>query len=183
MLIARIGAAEPIGGSGFELQAIGSAVIGGASLFGGIGNPLGLSGRRTDAWRSSERTDTDEHSVLLAICRLRRGGDPCGICRPMDAKATMIERASRRAGASLTRTSISRSRRSASYPWLEPDRPEPLEGDLSPIRRDYLPVDYRRDMADLGVVKTVHVQNGRNPNDPLDETRWLSRHRRTGGHA
>ena len=41
ILIARIGAAEPIGGNGFELQAIGSAVIGGASLFGGIGNPLG----------------------------------------------------------------------------------------------------------------------------------------------
>lgn len=41
VLVARIGAAEPIGGNGFELQAIGSAVIGGASLFGGIGNPLG----------------------------------------------------------------------------------------------------------------------------------------------
>ncbi|KQT61772.1 hypothetical protein ASG54_23725 [Aureimonas sp. Leaf460] len=41
ILIARIGAAEPIGGNGFELQAIGSAVIGGASLFGGVGNPLG----------------------------------------------------------------------------------------------------------------------------------------------
>ncbi|MDQ0395314.1 ABC transporter permease [Labrys monachus] len=41
ILIARIGAAEPIGGTGFELQAIGSAVIGGASLFGGVGNPLG----------------------------------------------------------------------------------------------------------------------------------------------
>lgn len=62
----------------------------------------------------------------------------------------------------------------ASYPWLDPERPEPLEGDLSPIRRDYLPGDYRRDMAGLGIVKTVHVQNGRNPNDPLDETRWLS---------
>lgn len=61
----------------------------------------------------------------------------------------------------------------ASYPWLDPDRPEPLEGDLSPIRRDYLPADYKRDMAGLGVVKTVHVQNGRNPADPLDETRWL----------
>jgi ribose transport system permease protein len=41
ILIGRIGAAEPIGGNGFELQAIGAAVIGGASLFGGIGNPLG----------------------------------------------------------------------------------------------------------------------------------------------
>ena len=41
LLVARIGAAEPIGGSGFELQAIGAAVIGGASLFGGEGSPLG----------------------------------------------------------------------------------------------------------------------------------------------
>ena len=41
ILVARIGAAEPIGGNGFELQAIGAAVIGGASLFGGEGNPLG----------------------------------------------------------------------------------------------------------------------------------------------
>lgn len=62
----------------------------------------------------------------------------------------------------------------AAYPWLDPDRPEPLEGDLSPIRRDYLPSDYRRDTEGLGIVKTVHVQNGRNPHDPLDETRWLS---------
>lgn len=62
----------------------------------------------------------------------------------------------------------------AAYPWLDPERPKPLEGDLSPIRRDYLPADYRRDMDALGIVKTVHVQNGRNPHDPLDETRWLS---------
>ena len=41
VLVARIGAAEPIGGNGFELQAIGAAVIGGASLFGGEGNSLG----------------------------------------------------------------------------------------------------------------------------------------------
>jgi ribose transport system permease protein len=41
ILVARIGASEPIGGNGFELQAIGAAVIGGASLFGGEGNPMG----------------------------------------------------------------------------------------------------------------------------------------------
>jgi len=62
----------------------------------------------------------------------------------------------------------------AVYPWLDADRPEPLEGDLTPIRRDYLPADYRRDLAEFGIIKTVHVQNGRNPHDPLDETRWLS---------
>ena len=41
MLVARIGTAEPIGGTGFVLQAIGATVIGGASLFGGEGSPLG----------------------------------------------------------------------------------------------------------------------------------------------
>ncbi|MDG4898478.1 amidohydrolase family protein [Mesorhizobium sp. WSM4976] len=69
----------------------------------------------------------------------------------------------------------------AAYPWLDPGRPPPLEGDLAPIRRDYLPADYRRDMEGLGIVKTVHVQNGRNPYDPLDETRWLSRLARQEG--
>jgi ribose transport system permease protein len=38
ILIARVGAAEPIAGSGFELSAIAAAAIGGASLYGGIGS-------------------------------------------------------------------------------------------------------------------------------------------------
>jgi len=38
VLVARIGAAEPIGGSGYELDAIAATVIGGTSLFGGVGN-------------------------------------------------------------------------------------------------------------------------------------------------
>jgi ribose transport system permease protein len=38
ILIARVGAAEPIAGSGFELAAIAAAAIGGASLYGGIGS-------------------------------------------------------------------------------------------------------------------------------------------------
>jgi ribose transport system permease protein len=37
VLVARIGAAEPIGGSGYELDAIAATVIGGTSLFGGVG--------------------------------------------------------------------------------------------------------------------------------------------------
>ncbi len=28
------------------------------------------------------------------------------------------------------------------YPWLDVDAPEKLEGELSPIRRDYLTTDY-----------------------------------------
>lgn len=37
ILVARIGAAEPIGGTGYELDAIAATVIGGTSLFGGVG--------------------------------------------------------------------------------------------------------------------------------------------------
>ena len=60
------------------------------------------------------------------------------------------------------------------YPWLrDPEAPHGVEGDLGPIRRDYLPEDYRRDVAGFGIVKTVHVQNGWDPADPLGETLWL----------
>ena len=60
------------------------------------------------------------------------------------------------------------------YPWLrDSDAALGLEGDLGPIRRDYLPEDYRRDVAGFDMVKTVHVQNGWDPADPLGETRWL----------
>ena len=60
------------------------------------------------------------------------------------------------------------------YPWLsQRDRPPQLEGDLEPIRRDYLPSDYRRDVAGADVRKTVHVENGWDRNDPVGETLWL----------
>ena len=91
VLIARIGAAEPIGGNGFELQAIGSAVIGGASLFGGIGNPLGSLDRRADAGRAAERADADERAVLLAVRRLGRRRHPRRLRRPVDAPARMTD--------------------------------------------------------------------------------------------
>ena len=61
-----------------------------------------------------------------------------------------------------------------SYPWLsERDRPPQLEGDLEPIRRDYLPCDYRRDVAEADVRKTVHIENGWDRSDPVGETHWL----------
>ena len=60
------------------------------------------------------------------------------------------------------------------YPWLrDKDAPPKLEGDIAPIRRNYLPADYARDTAGFDVGKTVHVQNGWNPADPVGETRWL----------
>ena len=84
VLIGRVGAAEPIGGNGFELQAIGAAVIGGASLFGGEG-PLG-SHRRLDPGRDAERLDVNECPVLLAIRGDRRSRDPGSVCRPSHRK-------------------------------------------------------------------------------------------------
>jgi len=41
LLLSRVGAAQPSTGTGIELQAIGSVVIGGAPMTGGKGNTLG----------------------------------------------------------------------------------------------------------------------------------------------
>ncbi len=68
-----------------------------------------------------------------------------------------------------------------SYPWLSPDQPHKLEGDLTPIRRNFLPADYQNETAGLGIEKTVHVQNEWNPHDPVGETIWLSHLAETTG--
>lgn len=62
------------------------------------------------------------------------------------------------------------------YPWLcDKDGRTRLEGDIEPIRRNYLPADYAQDIAGFDISKTVHVQNGWHPADPVGETRWLQR--------
>ena len=60
------------------------------------------------------------------------------------------------------------------YPWLsDPDAPAKLEGDITPIRRNYLTDEYRKDTSTVALLKSVHVQNGWNPSNPVGETRWL----------
>ena len=60
------------------------------------------------------------------------------------------------------------------YPWLcDSDAPPKLEGDLTPIRMNYMPKDFARDLSSIDIVKSVHVQNGWDPRDPVGETRWL----------
>jgi len=60
------------------------------------------------------------------------------------------------------------------YPWLTTERPkEMVFGDPAPLARDYLPADYRADMAGVKPVKTVHIQGSGNRDDPVAETRWL----------
>jgi predicted TIM-barrel fold metal-dependent hydrolase len=60
------------------------------------------------------------------------------------------------------------------YPWLT-DHLEPnmLLGNYDAIKQNYLPADYRTDMGDLQIVKTVHVEAETDRADPVAETRWL----------
>jgi predicted TIM-barrel fold metal-dependent hydrolase len=62
------------------------------------------------------------------------------------------------------------------YPWLQADSFEPrLEGDIRPIAKDYLLEDYLADTANQNVVKSVHIECGWDPSDPVGETEWLQR--------
>jgi predicted TIM-barrel fold metal-dependent hydrolase len=60
------------------------------------------------------------------------------------------------------------------YPWLSDPKPIRFRyGDYAPLRRNYLPPDYRRDSSPLRIVKTVHVEAKWDSSDPVGETRWL----------
>ncbi len=61
------------------------------------------------------------------------------------------------------------------HPWLcDPQVPAFRYGDTTPLRRPYLPGDYRNDSAAHQVVKTVYVEAEWDPKDPLGETKWVS---------
>lgn len=59
------------------------------------------------------------------------------------------------------------------YPWLRPEAPPRPFGDHAPIKRDYLPVDYRRDTRGIGIAASVHVEAAPGAIDPAAETAWL----------
>jgi predicted TIM-barrel fold metal-dependent hydrolase len=59
------------------------------------------------------------------------------------------------------------------YPWLTDKVGPRMYGDYAAIRRDYGVDDFRRDIATLPVVKSVHVQAEHDHADPVRETRWL----------
>jgi len=68
------------------------------------------------------------------------------------------------------------------YPWLA-DEPERhfFMGDYSPLRRDYLPDDYKRDARAHNVLATVHVEAEMDRARQVDETRWLTEMNRLHG--
>ena len=68
------------------------------------------------------------------------------------------------------------------YPWLCDEPPIAFRyGDYRPIRRRYLPPDYRTDAAPSNVEKSVYVEAEWNPADPLGEMRYIYTLRREYG--
>ena len=62
------------------------------------------------------------------------------------------------------------------HPWLRDEPPPPFRyGDMRPLRRDYLPADYRADVDGHRIVGTVYVETEWDPADPVGETRWVER--------
>ncbi len=60
------------------------------------------------------------------------------------------------------------------YPWLQTRPLAPrLEGDIEPIAKTYAIEDYLADVRNQSVVKSVHVECGWDPDDPVGETAWL----------
>ena len=60
------------------------------------------------------------------------------------------------------------------HAWLSPEPGrEMVFGDPSPLYRDYLPADLRRDAAGQSLAGSVHVEAGWDRADPVGETRWL----------
>ena len=60
------------------------------------------------------------------------------------------------------------------HPWLR-GRTEKhfFLGDYSPLKRDYMPADYRRDAAKHNVLQTVHCEAEWDRDDQVGETQWL----------
>lgn len=61
------------------------------------------------------------------------------------------------------------------YPFLTDEPKEDFFlGDNSPIRKNYLPADYRRDSARHNVIKTVHIEAECDRAMQLAESEWIS---------
>ena len=60
------------------------------------------------------------------------------------------------------------------HPWLRDEPPIAFRyGDYRPIRRRYLPPDYRADAAPYVVEASVYVETEWDPRDPIGETRYV----------
>jgi predicted TIM-barrel fold metal-dependent hydrolase len=61
------------------------------------------------------------------------------------------------------------------HPWLcGAEEKEFFLGDYTPLKKNYLPEDYRRDAAGHNVLTTVHCEAEWDRGDQIGETRWIS---------
>jgi predicted TIM-barrel fold metal-dependent hydrolase len=58
------------------------------------------------------------------------------------------------------------------YPWLE-NPGTSFVGDARELKHNYLPADLLGEAGDIEVLKVVHVEANHDPDDPVEETRWL----------
>lgn len=60
------------------------------------------------------------------------------------------------------------------HPWLRDEPMIPFRyGSYAPLRRNYLPADYRADTRRFDIRATVYVEAEWDPGDPIGETRWV----------
>jgi len=62
-----------------------------------------------------------------------------------------------------------------SYPWLEEEDKSAFFGSYAPLDRNYLVEDYLADTHKQSLEASVHLQAESDHQDPLAETRWLSK--------
>ncbi len=68
------------------------------------------------------------------------------------------------------------------HPWLAPEgRVAHRYGDYEPIKHDYLPAHYRRDIAGTGIVASVYMEAEWTPGDGLAEVAVVERYREETG--
>lgn len=58
------------------------------------------------------------------------------------------------------------------YPWLA-NPGTSFVCDARELKHNYLPADLLREAGDIDVLKVVHVEANHDPDDPVEETRWL----------
>lgn len=68
------------------------------------------------------------------------------------------------------------------HPWLAPEgRVAHRYGEYEPIKHNYLPADYRRDIAGTGIVASVYMEAEWTPGDGLAEVAVVERYREETG--
>jgi len=67
------------------------------------------------------------------------------------------------------------------YPWLMEKGIVRFFGNPAPIQHDYLVTNFRKDIGDIPVTASVHIQVGVAPGDEVAETQWLQQQQEAHG--